>query len=153
VIDDVRRCVTMDFKRPGSYLCLVSPAGGNDGLANLAALHRALSAAIRGGAVLACHDVSDGSLLVAAAEMAIASGRGVNLSAQMLQRGPFDERNGRYLVEVAERGGVEKLLETIGGPAGLDIVGRVSEEPVLRLAGESVAVDQLAAAWLGTLDW
>ena len=53
------------------------------------------------GLITACHDVSDGGLLVAAAEMALAAGRGVNLHTPVKQRQAafwFGEDQGRYLV-------------------------------------------------------
>src|SRR5207302_4444119 len=70
VIDDVRKCVTMDLKRPGNVLYRVEAAGTS--LEQLAAAHRAVAAAVRSGKVVACHDVSEGGWLVAAAGMCIA---------------------------------------------------------------------------------
>lgn len=53
------------------------------------------------GLITACHDVSDGGLLVAAAEMALAAGRGISLTTPVKQRKAafwFGEDQGRYLV-------------------------------------------------------
>lgn len=53
------------------------------------------------GLITACHDVSDGGLLVAAAEMALAAGRGLNLHTPVKQRKAafwFGEDQSRYLV-------------------------------------------------------
>ncbi len=53
------------------------------------------------GLITACHDVSDGGLLVAAAEMALAAGRGLNLHTPVKARKAafwFGEDQGRYLV-------------------------------------------------------
>jgi len=62
-------------------------------------------AQVGAGHVAACHDVSDGGLLVAVAEMALAGGVGVHLAP--LPAGPqhalwFGEDQGRYLVAVAD---------------------------------------------------
>jgi phosphoribosylformylglycinamidine synthase len=65
---------------------------------------------IRGGLVHAVHDVSEGGVACAAAEMALASGRGLFLSLDEIQRswgGPapldlFEESQGRYLLSVKE---------------------------------------------------
>ncbi len=76
---------------------------------------------IRGGVVRACHDVSDGGLLVALAEMAMAGQTGVRLSA-----GPpdvpghafwFGEDQGRYLLAVADAGSLIRAAEVAGVPA------------------------------------
>jgi len=95
---DVRRAMSPDLKRPGSRLAVVGlsrPAtassqlelagrvtGGDvpavDPVACRAAIH-AVARAQGAGAMLACHDLSDGGLVVAAAEMAIAGGLGCRL--------------------------------------------------------------------------
>src|SRR5207237_8470887 len=78
VIDEVRKCVTMDLKDPREgVLCLVRAK--SQSLDDLAKTHRAVACAIANEHVLACHDVSDGGWLVAAAEMCIASRLGLTL--------------------------------------------------------------------------
>jgi len=86
---------------------------------------------IADGTAAACHDVSDGGLLVAAAEMALAGGTGLTLS-QPGDAGPahaywFGEDQGRYLVatqdpdavcKAAAAAGIEaSVLGTAGGDA------------------------------------
>jgi len=64
------------------------------------------------GLVTACHDVSDGGLLVAAAEMAIAAGEGLDLKTPVKARRTaywFGEDQGRYLVACAP-GAADTLL-------------------------------------------
>ena len=131
-VDDVRRCVTMDLKDGsnalyqvgmthdelgGSHLALVegcrggSPPQVDPELAKrtFAAVHRAIAA----GCVRACHDLSEGGLAVAAAEMALAGGLGVDLrldqiphdlsSANAAERAVallFSESNTRFLCQV-----------------------------------------------------
>ena len=90
VMDDVNRAVTSDFKRPGDKVYLLGDTlrelGGSE-IADqlntvgtyvpqvdaLAAMdrYRALHGAINAGLVTACHDLSDGGLAVALAEMAV----------------------------------------------------------------------------------
>ena len=61
---------------------------------------------IAAGRVRACHDVSDGGLLVAVAEMALASGVGARLGAPPAGSVPhaywFGEDQGRYVLAVAD---------------------------------------------------
>ncbi len=94
-VDDVSKCVTMDLKEPGNRLFIVGETknelGGShfalvggccggrvpqvDGeiaVKTFAALHQAIAA----GTVRACHDLSEGGLAVALAEMAFAGGLG-----------------------------------------------------------------------------
>jgi phosphoribosylformylglycinamidine synthase len=61
-------------------------------------------AAIAGGAITACHDVSDGGLAVAIAEMALASGIGalINGPAHFGHSGYFAEDQGVYVATVAD---------------------------------------------------
>ena len=87
VLDDVRKCVTMDLKHRTSRVLRWSRPSGRRDLANLAATHRAVAGADRSGqSVGSCHDVCDGGLAVAAAEMCIASGLGLIVGAEL-----FDE--------------------------------------------------------------
>src|SRR5207249_8427755 len=67
VIEDVRRCVTMDLKNRTARVCLIKPL--DEKLQSLAATHRALAKQIAAGRIAAAHDVSDGGVAVAAAEM------------------------------------------------------------------------------------
>jgi phosphoribosylformylglycinamidine synthase II len=97
-VDDVRRSVTPDLKRPGNRLAVVGltrdalagsqleAAGGVAGgtvpvvePAAIRATFAAVAAAIRAGMVVACHDCSDGGLLTAVAEMAIGGGIGAGI--------------------------------------------------------------------------
>jgi len=106
--------------------------------------------AIRNGQVTACHDISDGGMLVALAEMCMASGKGVTVDAG--DAGPahallFGEDQGRYLVTVsaelarffalnAEGAGVPfRELGTVGG----DILALTAPVPV------SISVNELSA--------
>ena len=95
-VDDVGRCVTMDLKEPGNLLYLVGltkdELGGShfalvDGLLGRRGAARSMPRRPRGrsprvheaiaaGLVRACHDLSEGGLAVAAAEMAFAGGLG-----------------------------------------------------------------------------
>jgi phosphoribosylformylglycinamidine synthase len=73
------------------------------------------------GLVRACHDVSDGGLLVAVAEMAMAGGTGARLSAHPREIPGhafwFGEDQGRYVLAVPEAGIVVRSAESAGVPA------------------------------------
>ena len=102
-VEDVSRCVTMDLKEPGNLLYIVgvtrNELGGShfsrvacdEFLAGavprldphvakrtFAAVHRAIHA----GFVRSCHDLSEGGLAVAAAEMAFAGGFGADFGLE-----------------------------------------------------------------------
>lgn len=100
VLEDVGKCVTMDFKQASCPVYLISAKDANE-QAGLAKLHRAMAKLIADGHVAVAHDVSDGGYAVAAAEMMIASGKGLNLDPEFLgANDPFEERAGRYIVEM-----------------------------------------------------
>ncbi len=98
-IDDVSHCVSMDLKQPGNLLYLVGRTKNELGGSHFAmvegfsggevpkvdaklakATFLALHKAIYSGLVRACHDLSEGGLAVAAAEMAFAGGLGATIS-------------------------------------------------------------------------
>jgi phosphoribosylformylglycinamidine (FGAM) synthase-like enzyme len=161
VIDDVRKCVTMDLKNPREgRLLLVSPRGNS--LADRIATHRAVSSVIRRGMVLSCHDVSEGGYLTAVAEMCIASGLGADLApddAEVL----FAEPVGQYVIEVEAlgQGEMTRLIAQLGGE--VRELGRTSSDARLQIArllpnrsqtmDLHVLVDDMTRAWRGTLDW
>jgi phosphoribosylformylglycinamidine synthase len=126
----------------------------------MAALHSAITA----GLVRACHDLSEGGLGVAAAEMAIAGELGLHLYLKAAPRTPeldddatllFAESPSRFLVELrpADAAAFEAAL------AGLPCarIGEVSAAAELSIesAGGGLAlrasVAELKAAWQGTV--
>jgi len=157
VIEDVRRCVSADLKDGSERLILVRPRSA--ALRDLARAHRAVARLISAGLVRACHDISDGGVMVAAAEMCIASGLGAVLNLAELDGGldPFAEANATYLLGV-RREDADEVARRAGDDATLSAIGQASSTPrllVLDGAGhrEEVSVDELTRAWRGTLDW
>ncbi|MBN8906272.1 MAG: phosphoribosylformylglycinamidine synthase II, partial [Rhodospirillales bacterium] len=76
---------------------------------------------ILAGAVRACHDVSDGGILVAIAEMCIASGIGARLATHPRDIPGhafwFGEDQGRYLVAVPDGAAFIRAAEVANVPA------------------------------------
>jgi phosphoribosylformylglycinamidine synthase len=182
VVPDIRSAVSMDVKAPGNLLYIVGNTyrelGGSEyyklkgflgkavpkvRAAQARKAYYAFTKAIGAGAVRACHDLSEGGLAVAAAEMTLASGYGAELDlrkvpAEALKRDDFllfSESNSRFLVEVTEkdRGAFETLMK---GKACAEI-GKVTKIPRLAIRGlkGSVVVDasvaNLRASWKRTL--
>ncbi len=149
VIEDVRKCVTMDLKSPGNLLLLVACKNDRD-LKLLSRTHRLMAQAVASGYVRSCHDLSEGGWLAAAAEMSLASGIGVDIHPGV--PGPFDEQNGAYLIEAARefQPPIDRLFS---GVANVRPIGRTTGSPALSLADCRLTIDEMRKAWLGTLDW
>jgi phosphoribosylformylglycinamidine synthase II len=143
IVEDVRKCVTMDLKTPGNAVVLVSAKDPKD-LKSLASTHRAMCAAIASGEIASIHDVSDGGVAIAAAEMCIASGLGMKLNTGEIG---FEERSGRYLVEL--KGSIESLRKYFDGFADVIDFGMVQQPAMFA----DIPVELLTTAWRGTLDW
>lgn len=191
-VPDVRRTVTMDLKESGNRIYIVgetraeiggahvlefAPALATGGLeqsvprVNLAMSRQtfaALHAAIRAGLVCACHDLSEGGLAVAAAEMVFAGERGMVLDLRAVpvaRNDPalttqpstrsrlirlFAESPGRFLVEIRPQD-VEAFEAALAG-VPVAPIGRTTERPLLRIMegnDEVVQTDSetLKAAW------
>ena len=138
IVEDVRKCITMDLKKPGNGVYLVSAKDPAD-LQSLASTHQMMSKWIAAGKIAAAHDVSDGGVAVAAAEMCIASGLGMQIEAEI----GFEERPGQYLIEVHDGKDFEGFLR----------VGTVQQEATLNKSGDKISLSELTKAWRGTLDW
>jgi len=180
-VEDVAKCVTMDFKAAGNAIYMVGLTkdelgGSHFALVNDASggcvptvdpphakqLFAALHAAINTGAVRACHDLSEGGLAVALAEMAFAGGLGaeVNLAPLPVDADHstavrlFSESNTRFLCEVApaKQAAFEQAL------AGLPVaqVGSVSSNARVTIHNRDQAVvasdiNTLKQAWKAPL--
>ncbi len=183
-IDDVGKAVTMDAKSAGNLVFLVgkthSELGGSHlalvreleggavptvdvtvAKATFAAMHRAISA----GLVRACHDLSEGGLAVAAAEMAMAGGLGIDLDIENACDGSlsptetlFSESNTRFLVEVKPENAASFVSEFAGDSVPVTELGKITEHAIvhLRVGTKSVLeaeVAEIKHAWLRPLDW
>ncbi|MEM4699891.1 MAG: phosphoribosylformylglycinamidine synthase subunit PurL [Candidatus Nezhaarchaeales archaeon] len=155
IVPDVRKAVTSDLKRPGDALFIVGLTRAELGGSEYYALRGLLGSsvpkvymptakqivdrlveAIDRGLLRACHDLSEGGLGVAAAEMAIGGGLGVELHLSKVPRARglrrddfilFSESNTRFLVEV-EEGAAEEFSALFRGLPHAE-VGRVLPEP------------------------
>jgi phosphoribosylformylglycinamidine synthase len=183
VIDDVARCVSSDAKEPGDYVFILGRTGGELGgshyllaegsatgtdvppvdLATNRRVMAALQAAIQAGTVRACHDLSEGGLAVAAAEMAFGGELGVDLNIAAMPGKPqaaasdaaslFNESAGRFLVEVAPQHYDAFLRIVQNVPFGE--LGRVTATGRVVIRGEKKTLIDLEAgaaknAWQGT---
>jgi phosphoribosylformylglycinamidine synthase len=100
------------------------------------------------GLVRAAHDLSDGGLAVAAAEMALAGDVGVELVADDVLDGVrwfFGEDQGRYLLACPAEAVAELMARARAAQVALRDVGRAGGREI-RLGEASVALDRLAAA-------
>ena len=184
-IEDVRKCVTMDLKEPGNAIYLVGNtreelAGSHHFLVTgqlgqsvprvelqlAPQIFSAVHVAITSGCVRACHDLSEGGLAVAIAEMAFAGEIGVDLTAIGKLPGAgglsdetrlFSESTTRFLLEVKP----EKATAFEACFAGLPMVrlGMTVAEPRLRIASCNnewliwVKLKELKEAWQKPLRW
>jgi phosphoribosylformylglycinamidine synthase len=126
----------------------------------------ALSTAMQKGLVKACHDLSEGGIGVAVAEMAFAGGLGMNISlknvplAEAIERDDyilFSESNTRFLVEIALKD-KEKFEEAL---AGIDFaeIGQVTKDKKLEITNRKgkvivkADIAELKEAWQKPLRW
>ena len=185
VVDSSESLITMDLKKAGDalyvvgatyaelagseYACYLKAEGARvPKVRTEAALcsMRALSSAIGLGLANACHDLSEGGLAVAAAEMAFAGGLGMSIDLGSIPLGEeidrddivlFSESNSRFLVEVPR--GREAEFETAMPGGVFARVGVVEATPSVRLTGRDGTValeadiETLRDAWTRPLDW
>jgi len=154
LLEDHERMATIAFKREGDAIWLIGGEGAHLGQSlwlrelhgreegppppvDLAAERKhgeEVRALVKAGAVNAVHDVSDGGLLVALAEMALAGGIGAMLDIDLDAAKAFGEDQGRYLV-TASIGLDVPGARRIGSVGGSDVAGVPLAE--LRAAHES----------------
>jgi len=185
VMDDIGKAVSMDCKHAGDLVYIVGATYNEMGGSHYFAVHGsignsvpgvrpeegrklmdALSSAMNKGLVSACHDLSEGGIGVAAAEMAFAGGLGMTVDLNKVPLGEkidrddfilFSESNTRFLVEVAPEKKNE-FEEAMSGRAFVEI-GKVTNDKNLEIYGRdggiilSAAIAELKEAWQKPLRW
>lgn len=184
IVPDVEKTISLDFKQPGDLVYLLGytrcELGGSEladqldlrgaGLPQVDLLaarwrYQTLYQGIQKGLVNACHDLSDGGLGTAAAEMVIAGRLGACLNLDAVPRAGsslsalellYSESSSRFLVTVPQTRAreFEALLQ---GQAWARL-GQVQAEGSLEFAWQGspylrLTVQELHQAWKGTLDW
>lgn len=182
-MNDARRAVTMDLKAAGNELYLLGSTQAEFGGSHLfqvlgqsggqvpqvqpeaaARLFAAVHAAIEQGLIRACHDLSEGGLAVAVAEMAFGGelGAEIDLSAPVARDGLsatgllFSESNSRFVIEVAPSSAAR--LQRVFADLPMLPIGSVAthDRLVIRHAEQTLCNRKwtdLKAAWLKPLDW
>lgn len=159
IIDDIEKTVTMDLKQPDSLIYLLGTTydelGGSEYYAlnnylgnNLPkvdaklgkVIMRKLHEVISAGLVNAVHDLSEGGLGVAIAEMALAGEIGVEIDLSWVITGKramssdtilFSESNTRFLCEVSRT--KKKTFEKIFAGLPIAQIGKTYSKPYLKI--------------------
>ncbi|MDM8004602.1 MAG: phosphoribosylformylglycinamidine synthase subunit PurS [Phycisphaerae bacterium] len=160
VIEDVKRCVTMDAKpadepTPFFYVGLKARQWPEVSISDAAGLHAAVSGLIRSGKVLAAHDCSDGGILQALAEMAFAGQCGIE--ATFTDLCPFSPGTSGYIVQTPESAAdeVARIAEQHGGIVARRIATTARSDKLTWSAGDrrsEVLLADLAKAWRSGLN-
>ncbi len=185
VMDDVNKAVSMDCKKAGNLIYIVGATYKELGGSHYYAVHgyignsvpkvypekgkklmNSLSLAMSKGLVSACHDLSEGGIGVAAAEMAFAGGLGMTINlknvplAESVDRDDFilfSESNARFLAEVAP----EKKKDFEKAMSGVDFaeIGQVTGNKKFEVYGRNgkqvltAPIAELKEAWQKPLRW
>jgi phosphoribosylformylglycinamidine synthase II len=185
VMEDASKAVSMDAKKAGDLIYIVGATYNELGGSHYYAvrgfignkvprvnpqegkkLMDTLSAAMEKGLVKACHDLSEGGIGAAAAEMAFAGGLGMTLELAKVPLGEpvtrsdsllFSESNTRFLVEVAPEDR-ERFEKAMGG-VEFAAIGKVTKGDRLEVNGikgeriVSLPLAELKEAWQKPLRW
>jgi phosphoribosylformylglycinamidine synthase len=182
VIPNLQSTTSMDLKAPGNLLYIIGETfnelGGSEYYklkgylgasvpkvkgAKAKRTFKAVTKAIDLGLIKSCHDLSEGGLAVAAAEMAFAGGYGLELDlgkvpGKELERNDFilfSESNSRFLLEVAEND--RKEFEVLMKGKGCALIGKVTKDEKLLIQGlnqkivVAASLGELRQAWKKTL--
>ena len=172
IVDDVSTCVTSDFKSAGRSVFIVEPKGNGEwkrlGASHYAGLFgvltdasnaipevdlnagpivaRAIAAAIGKRLIASAHDVSDGGVAVAIAEMLIgAQGRIGFTHGEASAAQWFSEAPHRYVVEAIEDHTLFDLLEAKG--LTWTRIGFTDDSAAMQINGDTIPVADLIRAW------
>ncbi len=140
IIDDVDKKITSNFKKEGNSIYLIGNTnrefggslyyrllGINGGISpkmnpeNLMNYSKTLLSCMESGIVVSCHDLSEGGLAVAIAEMSFGSDFGASIDLPVLKNMRadefiFSESNTRWVVEVKNDDRFESILRNANVP-------------------------------------
>jgi phosphoribosylformylglycinamidine synthase len=173
-IQDIDFFATVDFRKAGETIVLIGDTAGHLGRSaylrdllgrdegapppvDLAAERRNgdfVRGLIEGGTIVTCHDVADGGLLVAVAEMALASGIGAEIAPPAALACPlhawlFGEDQGRYLVATGHPDDVLAQAKAAGVPAF--VLGRTGGAALTVAGSGTISLTELRNAHEGWL--
>jgi len=182
VIEDCTKTMTSDFKRAGETVYVLgltkNELGGAEyadalGVCGAVPQVDAVSAriryermfkAIQAGLITAAHDVSDGGLAVAVAEMALAGRIGADIDVDKIpalgcplpEQRLYSESASRFVVTVAED--KRAAFEALFAGDFMAAIGTTTADEKLTLRGSgkmlvNAAVEDLATAWKKALDF
>lgn len=183
-MDDVRKAVTMDLKESGNAMFLIGKThrelgGSHFGLVEdqpggevpkvdasysknvFATVHASIDAC----EIRSCHDLSEGGLAVAAAEMSLAGGLGMNLSVTSMEHDGltapellFSESNTRFLIEVTPENAEAIMGRFLAAGVPLTKLGEVVSTDQVKVDSDGtlvleVGITEAKEAWQRPLDW
>ncbi len=181
LLADCRRMASLGLKQPGMRLLLIGDTAGHLGQSlylreilgreegppppvNLAAERRNgdfVRAAIARGEIDTCHDLADGGLLVALAEMCLAGGIGARIARPAADQASaaaipaaawaFGEDQGRYLVALPEDLAASFLASAAAAGVPAASLGRSGGEDLTLEGSFTISVAELGAANEGWL--
>ncbi|WP_066812203.1 phosphoribosylformylglycinamidine synthase subunit PurL [Sphingomonas asaccharolytica] len=175
LLQDYTKSATIAFKNTGDAILAVGERGGHLGQSiwlrevhdredgppppvDLKAERRTgdfIRSAIERGLISACHDVSDGGMAVALAEMALASGIGAMINEAQpfgVAGSFFGEDQGLYLVTVPDQALAEFLADAAAADVPADPIGRTIKDRLIFELDEGdwcVSIADLRAAHEG----
>ena len=182
LVPDMRLAVSMDLKAPDNLLYIVGKTyaelGGSEYYktygflgnsvpkvhpSHAKKIYKGVTKAIGEGTIKACHDLSEGGLAVAASEMALAGGYGLELDLTKVPSNGvgrddlmlFSESNSRFLIEVDPKN--KAAFEAVMKGKVYSEIGKVANNPILTIKGLNGStvveadVASLHAAWKRTL--
>ena len=182
VIPNIQNTISVDLKTVGNCIYIVGDTfnelGGSEYYklkgylgasvpkvrgAKAKRTFKAVTSAIDRGLIKSCHDISEGGLAVAAAEMAFAGGLGLEIelkkvSGKELTRNDFvlfSESNSRFIVEVTEAD-KEDFEDLMKGKV-CSLIGKVTKEQKIIIKGLNgkvvidASLETLRNSWKKTL--
>ena len=167
-VPDVLKTVTPDLKNVNNVLLVLGHTACEFGASHLEKImglsshgavpdfdstapirYRALHEAIQSGLIAACHDISEGGIAVAIAEMAIGGCLGVDMSSCSTAGDAswlFTESNGRFIVEVTPEN-MSDVMSRFSDACSL--LGSVTDRDALTFTRiDEVSLTELRHVWM-----
>lgn len=148
IVHDVDQAITMDLKEANNLIYLIGEFDTEqksvlDVPKSTLQVYKALHQAISNGLIKSAHDLSEGGLAVAIAEMCIGGRLGAEINFE--ETNLFNEVNGCLLIEVTpeNKTAFENQFENLP----FKKTGEVTSTPILKLGNHEIKIEELVHAF------
>lgn len=145
------KIISPEFKKSDSQVVLIYASIGEDGLPDFEKLRenfKLVRKLINSGKVLSSYAVGMGGLAEAISKMCFGNNIGFTFASDIKTQSIFEENYGSIVMEIDNN----LLHDLTKENSNIKILGHTDAEPVIKVLGETITLEEALSNWEGTLE-